>query len=100
MQIETSFDAYKNIIHADRTYMHHQKGVESWMFMNHIALMCYYKIYQLLLKNNMLNKYAPLDIMKSLMQVRQLKINNKWVISEIPKKINDILVKMGIPITC
>ena len=99
MQIENSFDAYKNVLHADKTYMQSQKSLEAWMFLNHIAMMCYYKIYQLLLNRGMLNKHTPLDIMALLTQVRTLKINNSWITSEIPGKITKIINKLGMPIT-
>ena len=99
MQIETSFDAYKNILHADRTYMQNQQSLEAWMFINHLALMYYYKVYQLLLKNDMLSKYSPIDILTMLLQIRTLKIDGTWITAEISAKMSKLMTKLGVPIT-
>ncbi len=92
-------NAYKNVLHADTTYMQSQKSLEAWMFLNHIALMYYYKIYQLLMNADMLKKYSPLDIISLLVQIRTLKIDGSWVVAEIPKKISTLMTKLGLPIT-
>ena len=79
--------------------MQNQHSLEAWMFINHLSLMYYYKIYQILLKSNMLNKYSPLDIIGLLQQIRTLKIDDSWVMAEIPQKISKLMIKLGIPIT-
>src|SRR3972149_3278362 len=39
--VESMFDAMKNVVEADKTYMQNDKAMEGWMFVNHIALQCY-----------------------------------------------------------
>ena len=52
LQIETSFDIYKNLFLGDRSYMQLQCDLESLTFINHICMLIYYKIYSLLLDHN------------------------------------------------
>lgn len=98
MQIETSFDTYKNVFLSDKTYMQSQTGLESWMFFNHIVLMVYYKLYKLLVDTNLISKYSPLDIIEMLRQVKTLNINNEWITSEIPQKLDKLLKKLQLHI--
>ena len=51
MEIETVFDTYKNLIQADRTYMQSDDSINGWIFINHIATMMYYKIFNLIKKH-------------------------------------------------
>jgi len=48
------FDAFKNVLNADRTYMRDDYQMEGWMFINFIALVFYYRLYRLLADNSLL----------------------------------------------
>ena len=98
-QIETMIDALKNIIDADKSYMQNEHALETWMFVNHIALHWYYKILQLLKANDLNNKYAPMDFVQFLKEIRKVKINDSWHLAEITQKSKDLLVALKIPIT-
>ena len=50
--METAFDAFKNTLEADRTYMQNDQALEGWMFINYLALLAYWRILKLLVKNN------------------------------------------------
>lgn len=97
--VETMFDALKNILDADRTYMQNDKAMEGWMFVNHIALQCYYLIYQQLLEHKMLKKYSVTDFLKFTHRIKKVKINGKWQLAEITKPIQTILEKLNLNIT-
>ena len=97
--IEVMFDAFKHTINADRSYMRDEKGLESWMFINHLALVYYYRLYQLLMSKDLLRKYSPKDVLLHLSQVRKIKINNEWITSEITHKTKQLLENLGIHIT-
>jgi transposase len=98
-QIETMIDALKNIIDADKSYMQNEQSLEAWMFINYIALHWYYKILQLLKLKELNNKFAPMDLILFLKEVRKVRINNKWHNAEITRKNKDILDLLGIHIT-
>jgi len=98
-QIEEMIDVFKNIIDADSSYMQNEQALESWMFINYISLHWYYKIYQLLAKHQLTNKYSPMDFILFLKEIRKVKINDKWFLAETTAKTQNILNKVNIPIT-
>jgi len=98
-EIETMFDVFKNIIDADRTYMRDDHQMEGWMFINFLSLVYYYRLYKLLLDNDLLKKYSPKDVLIHLSRVKKLKVQKEWITSEIPKKTRLINEKLKIHIT-
>ena len=99
MQIEKMIDVFKNILEADSSYMQNEQALETWMFINHIALHWYYRIYQLLAKFDLTKKFSPRDFILFLKEVRKIKANNVWVNAEITNKTQKLLDKLNIPIT-
>jgi hypothetical protein len=97
--VETMFDAMKNILDADKTYMQNDKAMEGWMFVNHIALQCYYLIYKQLLENKLLKKYSVTDFLKFTHRIKKVKINGNWHLAEITKPIMTVLQKLNLNIT-
>jgi transposase len=87
VEIEVMFDAFKNVLNADRTYMRDDYQMEGWAFINFIALVFYYRL------------YTPNDVLIHLSRIYKLKIQNEWITSEIPKKTRVILEKLNLPIT-
>ena len=99
VEIEIMFDAFKNVLNADRTYMRDDYQMEGWMFINFIALVFYYRLYKILADKSLLKRYTPNDALIHLSRIYKLKIQNEWITSEIPKKTRDILEKLNMPIT-
>ncbi len=96
VEVEFAFNAFKNTIRADRTYMRDDFQLGGWMFVNFVALMMYYRVYGLLLENGLLRRYSPGDVMLGLSRVFKLRIGNGWVLSEVPKKPRVMLERMGL----
>ena len=94
VNIENAFDAFKNVLEADKTYMQNTTRLHGWMFINFISLQMYYNIYGMLLKNKLLNKYSPKDVILHFSKVYQIKLSDKKIISEIPKTTRILLEKM------
>ena len=97
--IEQMIDTLKNVVEADRTYMQNEQALEGWMFINYIALHWYYKVYHLLLKNELNHRYSPIDILQILTEVRKIKINDTWHNSEVTSKTSDLIARLGVHIT-
>lgn len=97
--IEQVFDTFKNLLQADRSYMRNEQALESWMFINFLALICYYRIYNLLVKKDLLKKYSVADLLIYSQQVRKINIRNQWHTAEYPKKLALLFEKLGLPIT-
>ena len=79
--------------------MRSNEALEGWMFINHIALIFYYRLYKRLIQHNLLKKYSPKDILMHLNTIKRIKINDNWLIAEIPSKSKNILENLEIPIT-
>ncbi len=91
VDIEQAYDTLKNTIQADRTYVRDDYQLQGWMFINFIALMLHYRIFNLLRKRNMLKHYSPKDVIEHLERISRLKIGEEWKYSEIPKKSRKIM---------
>lgn len=98
LAIEESFDCYKNILEADKSYMQNDISLESWAFINHIAMQLVYKIYEKLRKTDLLKKYSVKDFLTHLMYIKAIRINNIWKIAEINKSTVELLKKLDIKI--
>lgn len=92
--IENMFDIMKNLLNADRTYMQNEAALEGWMFVNYIALQWYYQIYQLMTDKKLLSKYSPKDLLLYLCEIKKVKICDTWKISEISKKLRNLIDKL------
>lgn len=99
VEIEQLYDTFKNLLHADRTYMRDDYQMEGWMFVNFLAMMLYYRLYNELVGRDMLSKYSPKDVLEHLARVQKLKIGDEWVTTEIPKKSRAVIERLKIPIT-
>jgi Transposase DDE domain len=98
-QVEIMFDALKNVLDADKTYMQNEEVLHGWMFANHIALIIYYRLYQLLHSHDLLSKYSVLSLITQLSFVKKVKIDGTWHLAEVTKKSTDLFKNLGIPIT-
>ena len=90
-EIETAFDVYKNVLNADKTYMQGQAQMETWSFINFMALVMYYRIYKQLAAQKMLKNYTPKDIILFLQHIKKIYINGEWVQAELTKKTQKII---------
>ena len=98
-QVETMINVFKNVIDADKSYMQNEQALEAWMFVNHIALHWYYKIIQLIKKNELNSKYSPNDLLQLLKEVRKVRINGKWYNENITQKNMNLIKALNIHIT-
>ncbi|MDP2750360.1 MAG: transposase [Nanoarchaeota archaeon] len=94
VEIESLFDTFKNLLHADRSYMRDEAHLQGWMFVNFVSLLLYYKIYELLINKDLLANCSPKDVILHLSRIYKLKIEGKWILSEIPKKSRKIIEKL------
>lgn len=99
MEVEVVFDMYKNLLQADRSYMHSDESIHAWVFINHIATLMYYKIFNLIKQHNLLSKISPKDLLMRLSRVTKLKINNNWHMAEINSKSQKLFKKLSLNIT-
>lgn len=95
-QIEQTFDTLKNILHADRSYVHNDDTLQGWMFINHIALQWCYELQARIKKANLQTSISLEDATTALKEVRKVKLNNDWVLCEKTKSELDIIQALGV----
>jgi Transposase DDE domain len=95
-EIEIMFDAYKNFLIADKTYMQNRYVLEGWLMANFIAMIAYYRLYKRLKMANKLSNYSPKDIVEMSKCIYQTKIRNTWTRSEVSKKTKELFKKIDI----
>jgi transposase len=99
MEVETVFDVYKNLLEADRTYMHCDDSMNAWMLINHVAVMIYYKLLNLIKAQDLSSSISVNDLILRLSKVNKVKINNQWHLSEMPSKLTKLLTSLKLCIT-
>lgn len=99
MEVERMFDVLKNTLNADSTYMRSSDSLETWLLINHIALLLYYRIFVLLKDHKLLKTLSPKDLLVRLTRIYKLSISGEWITSEITSKTISILSKLGLTVT-
>lgn len=79
--------------------MQSDESFEAWVFINHIALLMYYRILNLLKKHELLNSTSPQELLLKLSRVNKIQINEKWVTAEINSKSAALFKKLNITVT-
>ena len=97
-QIEVVFDALKNTLGADTSYMQSDESFKAWALINHIALLLYYRILNKLKNAGLSKKYSPKDVLQRLKRVKKIKIKGSWYTTEMNSKTKDILEELNIAI--
>ena len=62
------------------------------------VLQWYYITFNLLKKHKLTKTYSPLDLMMKLTEIKKIKINDRWYLSETTQNTNDLLEKLKIDI--
>lgn len=97
--MEQTINAFKNIIEADHSYMQDEKSLEAWTFICLLVLQWYYDSSDRLKRAGLRNKFAPMDMVRSLSRVRTVRVENKWILAEIMKKDRAIVEAADLHIT-
>lgn len=97
--IEQVFDTYKNLLHADTTYMQGRDQMEAWSFINFLAMLFYYRTYNTMVAANLLGKFSVRDIIIRSHEYKKFHILNQWKSSEISQKTIKLFTRLSVPIT-
>lgn len=94
--IEIAFDSMKNQLEIDKTYLQSTEAVRGYFFIIYNSLFLYYKILKLLKKNNLNKKISVSDVLILLSKVYLVDFGHKKQITEIPKKVEELIENMGL----
>jgi len=98
-EIEYAFDALKNTIEADKTWMQSTERIRGYFFIVFISLYLYSRILEHLKRKDLLKEYSVDDVLVYLSRIYATDTDNGIIISEIPRKTKKLIKKIEIPIT-
>jgi transposase len=85
-EIEMMFDSYKTFLKAGLLYMQDRHVLEGRLFVNFLAMLGYYQLYNRLRKAGLLAKESPNDIIEPAKSIYQVRIQGEWNRSGITQK--------------
>ena len=95
-RVEKLFDAYKNVLDADRLYLQDDESVFGHVFISFLFLYAYCKLEEMLKKAELNQKMSPGDLLLQYSKVYHVKIGDRTLISEVRKKVRDLDSKLGL----
>jgi Transposase DDE domain len=95
-EVEVLFDAYKNFLDADKTYMQDRYVFEGWLMANFLAMIAYYRLYTALKEAGKLEKHSPKDIVELSKSISKVKMANEWRVTETSAKMKALLASLKI----
>ena len=98
-EVEQSIDVFKNTLEADTSYMQSEQALETWMFINMVAMHWYYELRQRMVDSKLIEKYSPRDMIKIMGRLRSVYVNGKWHTTELTSKEQRLLTAIGIDVT-
>lgn len=96
--IETCFDALKNELENDKTYLRDDDAVRGYFFVSFISLYLHYKVLNLLRKNKLNDKVSVNEALMELSKIYAIKDGKKQLLSAIPKKVEALAKVLGVNI--
>jgi transposase len=95
-EVEVMFDSYKNFLKADIMYMQDRHVTEGWLATNFIAMIAYHKLFARIQNAKLTAHISPKDVIEICKSIYKVKINGEWQISEITKKVEQLMKKLKI----
>lgn len=98
-EVEQSIDVFKNSLEADTSYMQDEHALETWMFVNLIAMHWYCEIRERMVKAKIIAKHSPADMIRLMCRFRTVYVDGQWRTAELTKKEAALLTAIGVDIT-
>ena len=97
--IEQCFDAMKNDMENDKTYLRDNDAIRGYFFISFIALYIHYRILEILRINDLIGKHSVNELLFELSKVYAVQYSDgKIEFNEIPKKVESLLKKINMDI--
>ena len=94
-EIEQAFDAMKNELENDKSYLSDDDSLRGYFFVSFLSLYLYYSIFVLIRAADLTNKLSVKDVLLKFSKVYKIVGGKKETLSEIPsgvEKIDELLV--------
>lgn len=98
-EIEQSFDALKNTLEGDKTWMQSRESFQGYLFILFIALHLYSQALDHLRRKDLLKRHSVHDILWTLSKVYMMDVDGKDIVGEVTKSTRKLIAKLEVPIT-
>jgi len=98
-EIEYAFDALKNTLNGDKTWMQNRESLQGYYFLLFLALHLYSQILDHLKRKDLLKKYSVDDVLWGLSKVYTATVDGKEVLCEVTKSTRELIKEIEVPIT-
>lgn len=98
-EIEMSFDALKNTLEGDKTWMQSRESLQGYYFILFIALHIYSQVLDHLRRKDLLKKYSVQDVLWQLSKVYTVDVDGRGIVSEVTKSTRKLIAEIEVPIT-
>jgi len=89
--VELAFDAMKNNLDADKTYMHSDEAVRGYFFVTLLALRIYFNVLRRLREKELTNKVSVEEVFFELSKVQKIVEPGREYFAKIPKRARRIM---------
>lgn len=96
--IEIAFDALKNELENDKTYLSDDDAVRGYFFISFISLYLYYKILNIIKEKKLTHKISVNEVLLELSRIYEVSFDNKKKLGPIPERVNKLMENLGIKI--
>lgn len=96
--VEAAFDALKNDLENDKTYLGDDDALRGYFFISFLSLYLHYCILRLLKRKGLTGKMSANEVLLELSKVYQISINGKKSLCEIPAKVEELIKLLDIDI--
>ena len=97
-EIEKAFDALKNELENDKTYLSDDDALRGYFFVSFLSLYLYCKILRMLKEKKLSGKISVGEVLMELSKVYQISLGENKKLSAVPAKAEKIMRIFGIDI--
>ena len=94
-EIEQAFDAMKNELENDKSYLNDDDSLRGYFFVSFLSLYMYYSIFVLIRAADLTNKLSVKDVLLKFSKVYKIVGEKKESLSEIPSSVEKIDMLLG-----
>ena len=95
-EMEVTFDAMKNELENDKSYLHTAEGLRGYFFISFISLYKYFSILQVLKDEGLSQKMSVKEVLFELSKIYVIVNGAKITLSEIPERSQKIADAFGL----
>jgi hypothetical protein len=88
----------KDILHSDILYLRDNESIFGHMFISFLSMYCHSGIENMLRAAGLLEKHSSMDVLEFYSKVYMIRSSRGEVISEVPKKVRKLDVRLGLNI--